>query len=198
MPAAALYEYKCVCALTSLSWALCQAGERRQVNQGHHVLHLTWPDCMSQKLSTGLQVRLLCMANFVCVWVYVAWAQSWMCMRTHEGECTQCCSPLIQLHSYMQRPQWQHLPEKHKWWVTILCTAFFPFVTCMSHLAALTRMHTIMEAGSLVWAHPTLQVKGAGVLLGTWCCSTHPWRWTRGWSQGVYSSRHNSRKKTVL
>lgn len=53
-----------------------------------------------------------------------------------------------------------------------------------------------MEARSLVWAHPTLQLKGAEVLLGTWHCSTQPWRRTGGWSQGVYSRQH-SRKETT-
>lgn len=81
-----------------------------------------------------------------------------------------------------------------------ICSVFMSLLTLFNYvhayLAALTRMHPVVEAWSLVWAHPAVQVEGSDALLWAWSCSAHPGRWTGGWGQGVYSQQQ-SRKETT-
>lgn len=74
--------------------------------------------------------------------------------------------------------------------LTVLMSVYY---VSMSHLAALTGMHAVVEAWSLVRAHAALQVEGGGGLFWALCGSTHPWRRTGGWGQRVYTQQSGGR-----
>lgn len=170
-------------ALVSLCWAPCQAGKRWQVSQGRCVLRVTWPDNLSEKLSTGLQVRCL-WGMFGCVYVYVFSRRHELHARTVDtgafhlwhilpSSTPFCVDVCINVWPSPPLPLWQACSSMRR-------------VLRASHLAALAGVHPVVEARSLVRTHPALQIEGGEGLVRAWRRSTdRRRRWTWRWSQRV-------------